>query len=169
MKYYTIFTLIFFLIYSNGATPIPGGDYDDASRKEKQIVTDSPPSRPLTPTPEHDPAVPLPGRTGLYTDSRNSIVTLFYGDDKVPMHMGHLERNQHEFPHNRNPMALSNNDENRSHALYGIPLGDEHPVTGDRRVRDEKIINMLSNPHHSTSTTVEYLPMPESSGYISIR
>ncbi|KAF8187789.1 hypothetical protein BJ912DRAFT_969671 [Pholiota molesta] len=42
----------------------------------------SPPSQPLTPTPEDDPSVPLPGRTGIHVDPHTGVVTMYYGDDE---------------------------------------------------------------------------------------
>jgi hypothetical protein len=91
------------------------------------------------------------------------VVTLYYGDDKLAEHMRHLQRNQAEFPHNRHPNPLTGpSEQNRKNALHNIPLPVRHPVTGLPRVRDEKLLNMLHNPHHATSTTVEYLPDKES-------
>ena len=81
-------------------------------------------SRTHTPTPEDDPSVPLPGRTGVHISD-------------------HSERN-------------------RDHALHSSPMAGNHPVTGVARVKDEQLPIMLHNPHHATSTTVEYLPGEES-------
>jgi hypothetical protein len=41
-------------------------------------------------------------------------------------------------------------------------MADNHPVTGVARVKDEQLPIILHNPHHATSTTVEYLPDEES-------
>ncbi|KAF8187781.1 hypothetical protein BJ912DRAFT_969655 [Pholiota molesta] len=148
MRYFSICTLFFCIFSLAAAIPVPGP------------MTAN---RPHTPTPEDDPSVPLPGRTGTHTDARTGVVTLHYGDDHLHEHMGHLQRNQAAFPHNRNPNPLSGHAErNRDHALHNIPTAGNHPVTGLPRVRDEKLLNMLHNPHHATSTTVEYLPDRES-------
>ncbi|KAG6849821.1 hypothetical protein H0H93_004770 [Arthromyces matolae] len=81
----------------------------------------------------------------------------------MPEHTGHLQRNQAEFPHNRDPMPLSrNSDVNRYNALYNIQPAPKHPLTGNDRVKDEKMPAMFDNPHHGTSTTVEYLDRTES-------
>ncbi|KAG6806910.1 hypothetical protein H0H93_002247, partial [Arthromyces matolae] len=123
-----------------------------------------PPTQQVTPKPEDSPSVPLPGRTGTHTDAVTKVSTLHYGDDREPEHMGHLQRNQEKYPHNRDAMALSSNpDLNRSNALKNVPPPPKHPVTNKERVRDEKMPAMLHNPHHATSTTVEYLDREESS------
>ncbi|KAF8959789.1 hypothetical protein BDZ97DRAFT_1922588 [Flammula alnicola] len=177
MKFLYISTLFFFLVSLGAAIPVPSsgsndgnGDQPPRLDKGKGRAVDppsQPPSRPNTPTPEHDPTVPLPGRTKKYTHlnthSNTPVVTMYYGDDHLPEHMGHLQRNQAEFPHNRNPLPLAaKGDNNRRKALHNIPGASPHPVTGLRRVRDEKMPNMLHNPHHATSTTVEYLDRKES-------
>jgi len=163
MKHYALFALFVFLVSFGTAIPIPGGDGDKLLDKGKGRAVDTPPpSRPPTPRPEDDPTVPLPGRTGIHTDPNTNVVTLHYGDDHLHEHMGHLQRNQADFPHNRNPMSLATDDRNRDNALHNIPTAGPHPVTGENRVRDEKMLNMLNNPHHATSTSVEYLPESES-------
>jgi len=144
MKVFYIVSLFYLVAFSASASPI-------TSR-----------SRPQTPTPEIDPHVPLPGRTGLHFDAESKIFTLHYGDDDLPKHMGHLERNQQEFPHNRNPMPYDPSGANRGTALAGVPPATREPGSNEERVRDEKMPSMLRNPHHATSTTVEYLPKTES-------
>ncbi|KAF8066892.1 hypothetical protein FPV67DRAFT_1214288 [Lyophyllum atratum] len=164
MRSYALLALFCFLVSFGAASPIPKGGHDKSLNEVKGRAVTPPTSRPNTPTPEHNPAVPLPGRTGSHSDGGARVVTLHYGDDKLPEHMGHLQRNQKEFPKNRNPMSLSNDSHrNRNDALHNIPAPSSHPVTGGERVRDEKMPAMLKNPHHSTSTTVEYLDRHESS------
>jgi hypothetical protein len=167
MRYFSICTLFFCLLSLAAAIPVPG---PNDGKVDKGKGRADPPSRPHTPTPEDDPSVPLPGRTGTHTDARTGVVTLHYGDDHLHEHMGHLQRNQAAFPHNRNPNPLSGHAErNRDHALHNIPTAGNHPVTGLPRVRDEKLPNMLHNPHHATSTTVEYLPDRESRAYLQCK
>jgi hypothetical protein len=114
-------------------------------------------------TPENDPLVPLPGRSGVHVDHHRNVVTMHYGDDTLHQHMGHLQRNQAVFPENRRPYLLSlASERNRDHALKNIPMAGKHPVTGVPRDGDEKLPNMLHNPHHATTMTVEYLPKGES-------
>ncbi|KAF9465329.1 hypothetical protein BDZ94DRAFT_391956 [Collybia nuda] len=173
MKCYAILTIFFFLASLGAAAPVDKGKgkaVDPPSTPPSRPTTppppNTPPSQPNTPTPGRDRNVHLPGRSGTHTDGRG-ISTLRYGDDDLPEHMGHLQRNQAQFPHNRNPMSLApeNGNRNRADALRGIPTGGTHPVSGVPRVRDEKMPNMLNNPKHSTSTTVEYLPEHESRKY----
>lgn len=164
MRCFSIFALFFCIVSLVAAVPIPVLDKGKGRAVDPPSQPPSPPSsRPHTPTPEQDPSVPLPGRTGIHTDTKTGVVTLHYGDDKLPEHMGHVQRNQAEFPHNRQPNPLAGpSEKNRAHALQNIPTAGKHPVTKEPRVRDEKSLNMLHNPHHSTSTTVEYLPRKES-------
>lgn len=163
MRCFSICTLFFCILSLSAAIPIPGPNDGKPPVDKGKGRSSSPPSRPHTPTPEDDPSVPLPGRTGTHTDPSTGVVTLHYGDDNLHEHMGHLQRNQATHPHNRNPNPLSDHSErNRDHALHNIPTAGNHPVTGLARVRDEKLPNMLHNPHHATSTTVEYLPDAES-------
>ena len=171
MKCYSILTLLLCLTSLGIAAPTSGSpkgsNGNDPQKPDKgkgRASSPSPPnSRPNTPTPEHDSKVPLPGRSGIHTDDQAGIATMYYGDDNMPGHMGHLQRNLAAFPHNRNPMGPTRpNDKNRQFALANVPSAQPHPVTGEPRVRDEKMLQMLHNPHHSTSTTVEYLPEQES-------
>jgi hypothetical protein len=165
MKCFSVCTLFFCILSLCAAIPVPTNDGKPPVDKGKARAIDPPslpPSRPHTPT----PSVPLPGRSGAHTDPRAGVVTMYYGDDEFPEHMGHLQRNQAEFPNNRNPNPVSNESQkkrNRANALHNVPLGGLHPVTGEGRVRDEKLPAMLHSPHHSTSTTVEYLHRDESS------
>ena len=162
MKYFSSFTLFLCLFSLAAAIPVPTGGDPAKDDKGKGRAVD-PSSRPHTPTPEDDPNVPLPGRSGIHTDPHTHVVTMYYGDDALPEHMGHLQRNQDSFPHNRNALPLSTHDDrNRQNALHNVPAAPPHPVTHEPRVRDEKLPNMLHNPHHQTSTTVEYLPDSES-------
>lgn len=166
MKCFSVCTLFFCVLSLCAAIPVPTDDGKPPVDKGKGRAVDPPsppPSHPHTPTPEQDSSVPLPGRTGMHTDPHTDVVTMHYGDDNLHEHMGHLQRNQAAFPHNRNPNPLSvKSERNRPHALHNIPAAGKHPVTGLEMVRDEKLPQMLHNPHHSTSTTVEYLPAAES-------
>ena len=127
-----------------------------------------PPSRPGTPTPADDPNVPLPGRNGWYTDPRTGVTTMYYGDDTMPEHMRHTDRNQQRFPENAKPKELASDQpvdpKNRNNALHNVPKAPPHPVTGRPRVKDEKLPNMFHNPNHDKTTTVEYRDEEESSG-----
>ena len=69
-----------------------------------------PTSRPPTPTPENDPSVPLPGRSGIDVQpGKPAIVTAFYGDADLQLHAKHVQDNQAMYPSNRNPMLLADN------------------------------------------------------------
>ncbi|KAF9463952.1 hypothetical protein BDZ94DRAFT_1321495 [Collybia nuda] len=158
MKCYTVFT-IFFLASLGAAAPVDNGKVPAVSNSKAPSQQGVPPTK------------PLPGRTGIHTNDATRITTLYYGDDNLPEHMGHLQRNQAQYPHNRRPMSLAPNArENRKAALQLIQVGGKHPVSGFSRARDEKMPAMLNNLQHSTSTTVEYLPEYESrkeGGYTS--
>ncbi|KAG6816127.1 hypothetical protein H0H93_008504 [Arthromyces matolae] len=167
MKYLYPLILSFTILTLISASPAPGLGDKSQQGKGKGRAVGAPPSpsppKPPTPTPENDPSVPLPGRTDVHTDPTTQVSTLYYGDDKLPEHMGHLQRNQAQFPHNRNPMSLSSNpDLNRANALRNVPSAPNNPMSNSERVRDEKMPAMLHNPHHATSTTVEYLDKHES-------
>ena len=78
-------------------------------------------------------APPLPGVSGHHT--ANGVTTIYYGDDDLPGHMRHVQRNQALHPENRQPMVLAHsNDVNH-------------------------------NPNHATTTTVEHRGKKESSEY----
>ncbi|KAF8959793.1 hypothetical protein BDZ97DRAFT_1835933 [Flammula alnicola] len=56
------------------------------------------------------------------------MVIMHYGDDKLHEHVGHLQRNQAKFPHNRNPLPLAaKNDNNRRNALRNVQSAGRHP------------------------------------------
>jgi hypothetical protein len=131
--------------------------------KGKGRAQDDPP-RANTPTPNDDPEVPLPGRSGWYRDPNTGLTTAFYGDDQMPNHMRHTDRNQQLHPSNRDPMPINTGPSNRPDALRNIPPAPAHPVTKDSRVKDEKPPNMFKIPNSKTQTTVEYRDEMESSG-----
>lgn len=167
-----ILTLTFFLFSLSAAIPVREVTKRalSSSPPSPPRTPSPPPSRPETPTAYNDAKVPLPGRSGIHTHEytkdgvSHSIATFQYGDDKLHDHMYHLQKNQEDNPSNRNPMKLAASpDKNRAAALRGIKAAGVHPVSGEKRVKDEKMAAMLHNPHHSTSTTVQYLPMYESS------
>ena len=150
------------------AVPLGSDDGQDPAKKLDKGKGKAPPSRPGTPTPADDPGVPLPGRNGWYTDPRTGTTTLYYGDDTMPEHMRHTDRNQQRFPENREPKGLADDqpgpNKNRNNALHNVPQAPPHPVTGRPRVKDEKLPNMFHNPNHDKTTTVEYRDEEESSG-----
>jgi hypothetical protein len=183
MKFISFFTFFVCLVALSNAAPIPspgndgnaGGSDPKGKGKARQESTPSPPpgsesswspSRAHTPTPAEDPNVPLPGRSGVHHDPSTGITTLHYGDDHMPEHMGHLQRNHELHRGNCRPMPLASDAEhtrNRNEALHNVPSGGKYRNTDENANRDEKHLAMLSNPHHSTTTTVEKLPASESS------
>lgn len=149
MKLPSLFTLFLCLLLRSSAAPIPSEDNGNQLAPSGNLP-------------------PLPGRTESHYDPTTGIATAYYGDDRMPEHMGHVQRNQAQRPENRLPMPASENHEleqNRQEALRGILSGGLFrtyaPLLGNR-VRDEKHPAMFSNEHHSTTTTVEYLPAKES-------
>lgn len=159
MKTFNILALFFFISVTL-AVPVPVRE-----GKQRAVEPTTPEhSRPPSPdnahpsTPPPDPPLshpPLPGRSGHHTV--NGLTTVYYGDDDLPGHMRHVQRNQALHPENANPMGLAHNsDRNRADALHGI-------VTKDGKVRDEKNPAMFHNPNHDKTTTVEYRDPHESS------
>ncbi|KAH9478233.1 hypothetical protein JR316_0008686 [Psilocybe cubensis] len=139
----TTFIFLFYLLLSTGGAPLPPNEAEEKLR-------------------------PLPGRYDQHYDSETGIVTAYYGDDKLPEHMAHVQFNQALHPENRKPMPVADSETNRlnrANALRGIPHGgpfrEYAPSLGDR-VRDEKQPAMFDNEHHSTTTTVQYVPDRES-------
>ena len=123
-----------------------------------------PPSAPGTPEPGAE--APLPGRSGVSTQQSpdgTNVHTAHYGDDHIPGHMNHVDRNQQMFPANRGSFPLSGGG-NRPQALQGIAPAGPHPVTGEPQDRDEKLPNMLDVPNRQDRTTVENRPKSESRG-----
>ncbi|KAF9046174.1 hypothetical protein BJ165DRAFT_1583641 [Panaeolus papilionaceus] len=142
MKLLIIFALCTCFGALSSAIPVPvnqtGPKIDKGKANLKAIEkAEDPISRPVSPTPFTDQKVPLPGRSGIYHNSGDSVTTAYYGDDKIPEH-------------------------NRANALRGIPSGGFWRGTEDGRNRDEKQIAMLYNPNHAMTTTVEYVPSTES-------
>jgi len=58
---------------------------------------------------------------------------------------------------------MRGNNRNRNHALKDVPSGLVHPVSGEPLFRDEKLLHIVDNPEHESTTTVEYVDMHESS------
>ncbi|MCJ1246752.1 hypothetical protein MMC30_003961 [Trapelia coarctata] len=112
------------------------------------------------------PDPPLPGRSGVSTDA-NGESWAHYGDDDLPEHARHTDRNQEKHPENREALPLAEGGQaavNRKNALKGIDPAGTHPVAGWPRVKDEKLPAMLDNPNHDDKTTVEYRSGIESGG-----
>lgn len=80
--------------------------------------------------------------------------------------MRHLDRNQKQYPSNKDYMSTIGDSENtnRVDALHNVAPASRHPIANYERVRDEKLPNMMLNPNHATQTTVEYLSKQESNG-----
>lgn len=157
---FSLFVCLFAL--ATGA-PIPSGKGSETDKG-----SDNNPPRARTPTPNDSPNVPLPGRTGVYPDLRAGVATLFYGDDDMPEHMAHLQRNQAKYPSNKDPMPFlpaREKNKNRAEALRFVQPGGYWPnphIKLDLAYRDEKHLAMFNNPHHAHTTTVEMLPKKES-------
>lgn len=98
---------------------------------------------------------PLPGRSGVVTDPHTNVVHLHYGDDELPGHMGHVERHYKEHPTHDKPWEVKpkKDESNRNEALEGHPTAPNHPLLGETRRRDEKMLNMMK---HDGKTTVEW-------------
>jgi len=112
------------------------------------------------------PDPPLPGRSGVSTDA-NGESWAHYGDDDLPEHGRHIDRNQAKHPGNHGAFPLAEGGQgavNRKEALKGVDPAGTHPATGWPRVKDEKLPAMLDNPDHKDKTTVEYRSGIESSG-----
>ena len=130
--------------------------------------TPSDPPKGATPTPNDDTEVPLPGRSGWYNYPQTGLTTGFYGDDYKPEHLRHLDRNQQQWPSNLSPMRLAKDvfgrekNPQRTNALRNIPAAPPNPISGRKRVIDEKMPNFLYNPNHDTQTSSEYRDRQES-------
>lgn len=113
----------------------------------------------------------LPGRSGV-TTAANGDIWANYGDDDLPEHDRHVDRNQAKHPENRGTFGVAKeipgvtdaSAQNRKEALQGVAPVGKHPVAGWPLVKDEKLPAMLDNPDHKDKTTVEYRSGIESSG-----
>lgn len=137
------FAILFLGLTRILASPFPGngGGYDLSER-------DAGPG----------PAPPdiLPGRSGVTTDA-NGDSWANYGDDDLPEHGCHVDRNQAKYPENKGSFGLAAwSEQNRKAALQGVDSAGKQPVAGWPRVKDEKLPAMLDNPDHKGKTTVEY-------------
>lgn len=165
-----VFLTFFLAFLASSATAFPAGSDDEQGpskeAKGKGRAQSPSPGGYSTPSPQDDPSVPLPGRSGTHTDRNTGLVTGFYGDDRMPGHMRHLERNQAANPDNRRPMGLQSNqpgaNQNRPDALRGVPRAPDHRVTKEPQVRDEKPPNSLN--HGGSGLSVEYRQKYESDG-----
>ena len=171
MRLCALAIVVTFATVCSGLPVIPPRIFNPEQGQIKVLLTRSPAhSLPKasasywTPSAENT-VVHLPGRSGPTYDKESNIITMQYGDDKLHGQIGHVQRNQKEFPENARPMDTMppKDGSNRAQALAGINIvGAQHPVAGFRLVRDEKLANMLMNPNHAASTTVEYLDDHES-------
>ena len=161
MKLHVSLPLLFLFFISALALPAP----PDKSNKQPDKGKGKGKALPSPPPPSLEP--PLPGRSGVHTENR--ISTAYYGDDRLPGHMRHNDRNQKKFPQNKGDFGLAHmSDSNRKNALKGIDSGKIHPVTGERLDRDEKPPNMFHVPDRNQRTTVEYRLKSESRGKSTI-
>ena len=112
------------------------------------------PRPPKTPTPEDDPSVPVPGRSGIHYQKETNLVWFRYGDN-LREHAEHLTFNQQKYPENLLPFSLASatqHYDNRQNALHGIP-------TQSGMVRDEKPIAAFL---YKCDPTVKYVSAEES-------
>jgi hypothetical protein len=107
---------------------------------------------------------PLPGRTHISKD-KDGVITGHYGDDFLPAHMRHVQKNQAQYPDNAKAFPLNDGDDRSAKVGGSNVKAGTHPVTGENRVKDEKPLNMQKIPGGQNSgTTMQLLPHTESGG-----
>ena len=162
MRYRTCITLCLCLSLLVSALPlsIPSLDHGTTlqqlrfDKRADRSTSPDIPRPPKTPTPQDDPNVPVPGRSGIYHEEGPNRVWFMYGDD-LRVHAEHVKFNQEKYPDNLWPFSLasvSQHYENRKDALRGIP-------TRKGMVRDEKPI---AASLYKTDPTVMYASAKES-------
>lgn len=171
MRYWTCVTLFlcFGLLISALPLPFPSSDHEITPRQvafDKRTGNDNQPNipgPPKTPTPEDDPEVPVPGKSGVYYQRKKNLVWFMYGDD-LREHAEHIMLNHKKNPVNRLPMKLAGikeHHDNRQNALRGIPTQPE-------MARDEKPPAAFQYPASGTDPTVIMAPIRESRTFYSI-
>ncbi|KJA26574.1 hypothetical protein HYPSUDRAFT_52456 [Hypholoma sublateritium FD-334 SS-4] len=165
MRYWTCVTLFlcFGLLISALPFPLPSSNHEIAPHQvvfDKRTEHDNRPNTPdppKTPTPEDNPEVPVPGKSGVYYQREKKLVWFMYGDD-LREHAEHIMLNHKKYPVNRKPMKLAGIQThriNRQNALRGIP-------TQPGMARDEKPPATFEHPGSDTNPTVVMASIRES-------